>query len=198
MEGWWGALSNNEKLFWAIAVLSTVLFTFQMALVFFAGADIDGDTDAGGDMHGDIHDGDSDGDFDSVMGYFTIRNLIAFFMGFGWGGLAMLERGYSTLPSVFGGTVVGMLFVFVVMMVMKGLALLKNEGTLAIQNAVGAVGTVSISIPKEMSGSGKISVIIQGRLVEVEAVTREKKTIARGAQIKVIEVAGAKLVVTKE
>ncbi len=196
MEGWWGALSNNEKLFWAIAVVSTLLFTFQMALVFFAGTDIDGDTDAGGDMHGDMHDGD--GHFDSVMGYFTIRNLIAFFMGFGWGGLAMLERGYSTFPSVLGGAIIGALFVFVVMMVMKGLALLKNEGTLAIQNAVGAAGTVSISIPKEMSGSGKISVIIQGRLVEVEAVTRGEKRLARGAQIKVIEVAGAKLVVEKE
>ena len=218
MESWWVTLTGDEKVFFASAITSTILFIVQMLLVFLGGHselnsdagghvggaeghDFSGDYHAGGhaDTHAEGHT-DSHGDshhFDNIMGYFTIRNLTAFFMGFGWGGMSMKQNGYDTFLSTVVAIIVGLVFVFVVVMIMKALSKLRAEGTLLIANAVGATGTVSINIPEDMKGTGKISVVVQGRLAELEAITREKSALTRGQQVKVTEVSGSKLIVTK-
>ena len=200
MDIWWNSLTSDHKLFWAAAIVSSMLFAIQIALVFLGGdTDMDADADAGGDMGTDA-DADADADADhagSIFGYFTIRNLTAFFMGFGWGGLSMLQKSYDILPTTVVAVLVGLVFGFVVMVIMKGLSKLKDEGTISIANAVGTLGTVSITIPEEMKGAGKVSVVIQGRLSEVEAVTKSSEALTRGQQVKVEKVSGNKLIVTK-
>mgnify|MGYP002636274001 CR=1 FL=1 len=175
MNEWWAGLGGTEQFLWGLALFSTVFFLIQTVMTLVAG-DLDSDTDASGD--GDVggadhgHAGDHGDHAASFLGqYFTIRNMVAFFLGFSWGGLAFVEMGLGTPAVVVLATLIGLVFVAVVMGIMRGLAGLRHSGTLSLGNAVGVTGTVSISIPAERSGEGKVSLVVQGRLVDLNATT---------------------------
>jgi hypothetical protein len=203
MNEWWAALSGTEQFLWGLALFSTVFFLIQTVMTLVAGdldadsdADFSGDGDMGGEGHG--HAGDHGDHGASFLGqYFTIRNMVAFFLGFSWGGLAFLEFDLATPVVVILATLVGLIFVAVVMGIMRGLAGLRHSGTLSLKNALGGTGTVSISIPGEQGGEGKVSLVIQGRLTDLNAVTAGPELRA-GAAIRVTGLQGNKLVVTAD
>jgi len=70
---WLNAMSLLERIFWLIAIPSSVLFGIQLMMTFFFG-DID---DSGGDIDADV-------DADSGIGFqfITFKNLVAFFCHF--------------------------------------------------------------------------------------------------------------------
>ncbi|MFH1529370.1 MAG: hypothetical protein ABIK09_01405 [Pseudomonadota bacterium] len=200
MNEWWAGLGGTEQFLWGLALFSTAFFLVQTVMTIVAGgldadtdADMFGDGDMGGADHG--HAGDHGDHGASFLGqYFTIRNMVAFFLGFSWGGLAFLELGLGT-PLVVGlATLVGLIFVAVVMGIMRGLSGLRHSGTLSLDNAVGVTGTVSISIPREMGGEGKVSLVVQGRLMDLNAVTGGPE-LRVGAAIRVTGLVGNKLAV---
>ncbi len=195
MNEWWAGLSGTEQFLWGLALFSTVFFLIQTVMTLVAGdldadADLDTSADADVDAHGDHGDHGA-----SFLGqYFTIRNMVAFFLGFSWGGLAFVEFELATPVVVILATVVGLIFVAVVIGIMRALAGLRHSGTLSLKNAVGKTGTVSISIPGEMGGDGKVSLVVQGRLTDLNAVTGGPDLRA-GAAIRVTGLLGSKLVV---
>lgn len=199
MNEWWAELSGTEQFLWGLALFSTVFFLIQTVMTLVAGdldadgdADFSGDGDAGGDGDGGGDHGDHGASF--LGQYFTIRNMVGFFLGFSWGGLAFVEFDLATPLVVVLATLVGLVFVAVVMGIMKALAGLRHSGTLSLKNAVGATGTVSISIPGEMGGDGKVSLVVQGRLTDLNAVTGGPE-LRVGAAIRVTGLVGNKLVV---
>jgi membrane protein implicated in regulation of membrane protease activity len=213
MQAWWDSLSSSEKGLWLIATFSTVLFALQVVSTLFGlghsdtdvNTDVDMSThvDAGTDVDtgGDFHDGGHPGHGvdhpdHPLMGYFTVRNFIAFFLGFSWGGLAYRSLGLPPSLSIILGIPVGLFFVFVVMFLMKALSNLKSEGTVFLENAVGSEATVSIFIPGDLKGNGKVSLTVQGRLMEVEAITRGGD-LRRSDRVKVVDVSGGQLIVEK-
>ena len=60
--------------------------------------------------------------------------------------------------------------------------------------AVGTTGTVYLSIPGHRTGSGKVHITVQNRLVEVQAVTAED-ALPTGSPILVVDVQGNDTVV---
>jgi hypothetical protein len=73
---------------------------------------------------------------------------------------------------------------------------LQSSGTIDIKNAIGQQGTVYLTIPA--TGSGQVSVAVQGSLKIFDAVSEGNKKIPTGEKIKVINVIDNKtLVVTK-
>jgi len=204
MEAWWDSLAATQKGLWLIASFSTVLFALQVVstLVGLGDSDMDMDVDTDVDM-------DAGGDFDGaadvdgvehaghpIVGYFTIRNFIAFFLGFSWGALAYDSLNLPTWLSIVLGIPVGLFFVAVVMFLMKALSNLKSEGTISLSNAVGSEATVSILIPGNLKGNGKISLTLQGRLMDVEAITRGDE-LRRSDRVKVVDISGSQLIVEK-
>ena len=195
MNEWWAGLSGTEQFLWGLALFSTVFFLIQTVMTLVAGdldadADLDTSADADVDAHGDHGDHGA-----SFLGqYFTIRNMVAFFLGFSWGGRAFVEFELATPVVVILATVGGLIFVAVVIGIMRALAGLRHSGTLSLKNAVGKTGTVSISIPGEMGGDGKVSLVVQGRLTDLNAVTGGPDLRA-GAAIRVTGLLGSKLVV---
>jgi len=187
MEAWWGALSSFEKVFWAVAVVFSVFFLLQLIFTFAGGDDIDsGDVDPGSDTHSDL-----------FLGFFTIRNMVAFFLGFSWFGLACLEKGLSKSITVIIAGVCGVVTVALVMLLMKGLSSMKSSGTLSLKNAVGKEGSVTIAVPENMNGRGKVNIVLQGRLVELDAATKGDR-LNKGEQIKVIETVGDQTLVIEK
>ena len=64
---------------------------------------------------------------------------------------------------------------------------LRHSGTLDYNNALGEVGTVYLPIPAGMGGTGKIQVIVQGRLKEIQAFTRHDQRIENRVRVRVVE-----------
>jgi len=191
MEAWWTGLDSFEKVFWAVAIVFSVFFILQLIFTFMGGDDID----AGG-MDADMgSDGDMDGG--SFLGFFTIRNMVSFFLGFSWFGLACLEKGLSKSLTVVIAVACGTVTVALVMLLMKGLSSMKSSGTLSLKNAVGQEGTVTIAVPENMSGRGKVNLVMQGRLVELEAATKGDR-LGKGEQIKVVETIGDQTLVIEK
>ena len=115
---------------------------------------------------------------------------------FGLIGLALLRANLWPLIAIGGGTIAGLFTVWVIGIIFTAMGRLQSSGTLQIKNAIGQQGTVYLTIPA--AGSGQVSVAVQGSLRIFDAVSGEKKKIATGEKIKVINVLDNKtLVVTK-
>ncbi len=179
MIEWWQTLGQEVpahatglKIFYTIGIVSGVILTIQMVMSLLGGeADLDGmDAGEGGDT-----------------GLFSIRSVGAFFTGFGWTGVAMLQNGQGTGAATFAATVVGMIFLGMVFYLMRYIFSLREEGTLNYANAVGEVGAVYLPIPPKRKGIGQIEVLVQGRMRTVRALTDDEKKIGNRVAVRVAE-----------
>ncbi len=177
MQEWWSSLTEVQQLLWGLAIPFTLLFVLQMGVALFIGVD---EGDGGGDY----------GNGEGSATFFTFRNAVIFFLGFSWGGLACIEAGISIVWSV----LIGLFMVALNLLLLKGLATLNESGNLNLENTVGKQAIVSISIPGQFGGCGKVSISFQGRLEELEAVT-EREKITRGQTVKVVRISNNQLIV---
>lgn len=178
----WSELTFTQAVLWGLALVSVAAFVFMtlLSLVGF-GLDVDLDFDGG------------DGGF---FAFFTLRNMLAFFLGFSWTGLMLLDWGLPIPAALLGGAAVGLLVASFVVLAMKGVSRLSSSGNLELVNAVGAEGSVSIVVPGNKKGHGKVSIPLQGRLVELEAITDSVHDLRRTTRVRVTEISGHQLVVT--
>jgi len=156
-------------LFYGIALIASLILVIQIVLAVFGFDDFEAD----------------DADFGS--GIVTLRSLTGFFGGFGWGGVLMLENGFSTGVSTLTATGVGLLLMLSFAYLMRLLYSLKESGNVDLENAVGKTGTVYVSIPAETSTLGQIQVMVQGRLQVVPATTHTGHRIGSGTQVRIVE-----------
>lgn len=176
ISSWWQAMTGFEKIFWVIALLFSLLFLIQTVLSFAGGdgSDSMGDSDMSID-----HDGGID------QGFFTIKNLIAFFTIFGWTGIAMINGGMSKGVTIGVALAAGIAVVLMMMFLFRSMSKLKQSGTLQIKNAVGVVAETYLVIPSARNGFGKVHIKIQGSLHELQAITDDANDIATGRLVKV-------------
>lgn len=128
---------------------------------------------------------------------FTVRGLVAFFAVGGWLGLALLDLGFPSGGAVALGAVGGFLALLLVAFILKWALRLQENGALSLRNAVAHTGTCYITIPPRRMGSGKVNVMVQEQLVELEAVTDGDEAIRPGTQIQVTGLAGENLLVVR-
>ncbi len=148
------------------------------------------------DVHGDVaHDMTVDhadsGDHhdlnnsDISFQFVSIQGLTAFFMMFGWVGLALVyESGFPGWIATIGGVAAGVFTVWVLARMFSFASSLKCDGTMRVRRALGAGGTVYLRIPSE--GSGQIQVEIDGRLDIRDAISANKEEIKTGEQVTVV------------
>jgi hypothetical protein len=190
ISSWWQALTSLEKVFWAVALIFSLLFLIQLILSFIAG---DGDASGGS---ADEYVGGDDG---TGHQFFTIKNLIAFFTIFGWTGLACIRGGMSSTASIGIAIAAGSVVVLMMALLFNSMSKLRQSGTLQIKNAVGLVAETYLYIPPKRSGFGKIHVRVQGSLHELQAITDDEEQIATGKLVKVVDIVNdAVLVVTSK
>lgn len=164
-----------------------------------AGPDVQMDAGAEGDAAG-VGEGDTahDGAHHAAgVRIFTVRGLVAFFAVGGWLGLALLDLGFPAGGAVALGAVGGFLALLLVAFILKWALRLQENGALSLRNAVAHTGTCYITIPPRRTGSGKVTVMVQEQLVELEAVTDGDEAIRPGTQIQVTGLAGENLLVVR-
>ena len=218
MIDWWNSLTLAMQVFYCIAIPATLILVIQTILMFFGfgedgdadGADLDVDADmdvdgAPDDLPGEGIFGENtvaevDTEFDiNGLRLFTLRGIVAFFVVFGWVGVAMLSAGVALWITALVSFVCGFAMMLALAFLMRAMMKLRNNGNLDLRNAVGTAGRVYLTIPPARSGSGKVEILLQGSLVEREAVTDETEAIPTGSEIVVISVsAGNTLVVRRK
>lgn len=179
MELWWSELALAHKIFYTIAIVTSVVMVIQLILSFFG---FDGDTDVDADADFDVDHGGGGG------GVFSIRAVTGFFTGFGWGGVAALESGLGLPASIAVALGSGGVLMAAIVLLMRAIYSLRYEGTLDYRNAIGAPGSAYIPVPAAMSGPGQVEVEVQGRLCVVRAFTRSPARIPTRGRIRVVDV----------
>jgi hypothetical protein len=144
------------------------------------------DHDFAGDLHVDAHAGDGGHDSSFFFGLLSLKSLTAFLAFFGLAGLAADELGVQGGPlKLVIATLAGVAAMAIVVLMMRGMVALQSSGTLRIEKAVGQTARVYLRIPGQNAGTGKITVQIDQREVELQAMT-PGPTIPTGAMVEVV------------
>ncbi len=200
MGEWWAALSALEKALYIVAIPSTLIFILQAILLLIGigegGSGID-DLDLDVDVPDSLDDGSNPLDFDTFR-LFSVQSVTALLCVFGWTAVAMLHHDCPVAVTMLVAIIAGvamMLLVSWLIYAMKGLA---QNGTMELTTALGASGTVYIRIPAKGQGVGKVNVMLQGQLQELDAVTDEEEAIPTNSGVRVVDVRNNLLVVESE
>ena len=169
VSSWWGSLEGAYRVFYALGIVSALALLIQVVLTVFGLDDL---IDA------------VDGEGASLL---SMRTVSGFLAGFGWTGVVMMRAGYSTLGAAIGGTVVGLLFAGILLLVMRVLMGLRHSGTVDYRNAVGVAGKVYAPIGGGLRKPGQVEVLVQGRLRTVAAMTRHDQDLPTLTRIRVID-----------
>lgn len=99
----------------------------------------------------------------------TFQTVVAFLAFFGLGGLASLEAGRGPAAAVSIGILLGLGSMVILSYLLHGFRRLHQDGTVHPRRAIGRTGQVYLRVPASGGGEGKITVILQGRTVELNA-----------------------------
>lgn len=188
MLEWWNGLTLTAQIFAAIAIPATVIMVVQ-SLMLLIGIGIDADFDGDGVPDADLdHDG---------LGLISVRGVVAFFSVGGWAGFVCESGGLPVFLSALIAFAAGLAALIGVALLFKSAYKLQGSGNLSIENAVGKSGEVYIPVPPKGQGRGKVNVLIQERLTELDAVNEGDAALPTGAGITVCSVADSQTVVVK-
>ncbi len=174
-------LDGTIQVFWIIAAVSSLVFVIQTVITFMGmGTDVDFDADLASGVDG------LDGD--SFAGFFSLRNLINFLLGYGWTGALLADsiesRGLLQLIAIG----VGIVFVIAFLIMFRLLMKLAHDGSFRIADCVGLTASVYLRIPASRSDKGKVQVSVNGSVHEIDAITDDSELIPTGGNVKILAV----------
>lgn len=189
---WFTELTGLEKAYFIIACIGSVFLLVQIVLMILGagegGADLDTDTDG---------DGVFDSHTDTGLSLFSAKALTAFFAIGGWTGMLMLTSGVHAAISVPVSVVAGLAAYIVVWLAIRMMFKMQEDGTANYNSAVGTQATVYVSVPASRGGRGKITLVLQGRYTEADAVTDEEERIPVDTPVVVVGAMGDLFVVRR-
>ena len=192
---WWADLSPVMKLLWSVTLTATLIFVIQTVMTFL-GADADG-TDFDMDVDTSM-DGSDLSNIEGGSNLYTFRNLVNFFLGFGWSAILLQPSVKSTALLILVSVLVGVALVVAVMYLFKWLSSMQQSGNINVyKSAVGCQGKCYLRIPAERGGEGKVQITIQGAVREYNAVT-DGDEIKTGASVKVLEAVDVNTLLVEE
>lgn len=194
MQIWWEQLSTVEQILYYIAVPSTIALLIQ-TLMTFLGMSGDGDFDGGSDG---LDAGEFDADFEISFEIFTIRNFIAFFTFFAWGGIwASSIPNQSDVVTILLGILSGTMAMGISGGLFYFMKKMTSSGTLNLKYAVNKIGQVYIPIPANKAGTGKIQILVQGALRELDAMTNSDEVLSTGTSVQVVSIVNENMVLVQ-
>ena len=190
MLNWWNSLIPAQQILALIAIPSTLILIIQtiMVLIGFGDGGDGGDVDAD-----DLLDGDTD---DGGLGGFSVRGVVSMLCMMGWSGVALLETALPMVVSLLIAFAIGVATLFGMALLMKAVYRLQSSGNVDVGNAIGKVGQVYIPIPAGGLAGGKVTITVQEKLIECEAISVGDTALATGSYVRVTAISeGGVLVV---
>jgi hypothetical protein len=178
---------------WVHAViggLATLIFLIQTFGVIH-GADFDSSADGydGGDTVSPNFGG-------SLADYLSIRNFVAFFIGYGWMTMTALLSGMSRIMASALGVCAGIVLVVISLYLIKAFLKFQENGTLDLNNLTGKRASVYITVGGSASGTGKVMVDTSAGRVELPARTNDPDAIPPGRMATILRTDGGVLLIT--
>jgi hypothetical protein len=191
MEHYWNLyaeLPTLMQIFWGCALISTIIMVIQFILSLCGMGDVDMDVDMSA----------GDGlDAATGMDLFSIKNVIIFFVGFGWAGISFREIIPQDGLLILAALACGCFFVASFIMIFKQLMKFEGNGAVNMSEAVGKKAEVYLRIPAKRNGKGKVQVSLNGVAREYDAVTNDDEMIPSGKIVDIIgSTGGGALLVT--
>jgi hypothetical protein len=118
-------------------------------------------------------DGGGDAELSAGLDLLSVRAIAAGVATFGLAGLAALELGMPSAVAVPVGAFLGGGGLLLTAVLTRAMLRLERSGSLRLEGAVGRAGTVHLSIPPSRDGAGRIQFELQGRTLEMKAVSSE-------------------------
>jgi hypothetical protein len=193
---WWESLTLFQQVMFVIAVGTTgVLIVFLVLMI--VGMD-----------EGATYDGVDSGDFDvdvfndeplsafSGLRILTIRGILTFLSIGGWVSYLLS----SVLPPIFAsliGAIIGLIAAYLLALAFRASLKLESSGNIDYRNAIGKSAAVYIRIPKKNSGRGQVSMNVQGKLMEIDAVTEDEDDLIRNTEVVVVSLLDETTLVVK-
>lgn len=180
------ATTNPWKVYYYIAIFSTVLFVCKLILFSFTGG---GESEV-------VADFNTETDTDPSFGFFSFQSIIAFFMGFGWMGYAALTQfSFGHKMSFLLAFAVGFMFMFMsatLMFLAKKLE--KNVGNdkASAENKIGRAYTSF-----HPNSNGQVEVEFNGKLQVVNAMNTTDEPINSFDLVRVVKVQNDLLYIEK-
>jgi hypothetical protein len=193
----WSAMALLERIYWLIAIPTTLIFLIYMVMTFIGG-DLDADTDIDADIDTDA-DFDTDADADTGIPYqfITIKNLLGFLTIFSWTGLAFIHGGYGVLTVLVSSTIAGLIMMFIMATIFYLMSKLTESGNENLRKAVGGIGEVYLVIKAERKGMGKVQLKLQGTFRTLDAITDEKNDLPTGSLVDIIDITNNNILIVK-
>lgn len=170
--------SSPRGIFCTIAWLSTVISLVMLVLSIFS--------DFGGEGM-DVADGDT--------GSFSVRALVGFALGLGWGGFIAIQSGAGVGLSIMVGLMLGAIMFFIVAGIMRAIYSLKADGSLNYSSLVGMTGTVYVTIPPHGEPGGQVQVAHPSQMITMPAVQEGDTPLPAMTRIEVVAATTYQLVV---
>ncbi|HEY0653381.1 MAG TPA: hypothetical protein VGD65_09645 [Chryseosolibacter sp.] len=175
---WWDGLTFSLAAYWTIALVFSLFFVLQLILSAFGGDGVPDDTP----------DAEIAADTGIPFQFFSIKNFIGFFTIFGWAGIAALDMGFSEFGALVTAFASGLVMMTMMASLFYLLAKANADGSLKMNNAIGGVGEVYLTIPKQRNSIGKVQINVQGAVRTLDAMTDDDQDIPTGKIIKVKEI----------
>jgi hypothetical protein len=147
----------------------------------------DHDFHIGGHDLGVAHHGLGGSDVAEGLQLLSVRSIAAALAVYGASGLALAGWMPAWLAAV-AATVPGFLAALGTAYLMRFLVRMESSGSLRLEDAVGATGQVYLTVPAAQQGTGLVQFPLQGRSVELRAITREGEALKTGSSVLVISV----------
>ncbi|KAA6302351.1 MAG: hypothetical protein EZS26_001464 [Candidatus Ordinivivax streblomastigis] len=156
---WFNTLDPVLQMYWVIAGVTSFVFVIQMIMTFI-GMDAEGmDADLGGDASG------------MPFQFFSLRNLVNFLLGFGWGGVCFYDTFESQTWVAGSALLTGLAFVLLFFFIVTQFLRLGRDNTFQISETLGQTANVYLIIPENKAGRGKIQISVRGAYHEIDALT---------------------------
>lgn len=157
------------------AVIGGTILVLQFLLLLL-GAGADADVEGGADVGHDQA---------AFLKLFTLQTASTFLTFFGLVGLGTEHLGWSPLVVALTAGTAGVVALWLVAKLMRGLSRLQSSGNVDLHNAVGLTANVYLRIPASGTGHGRVMLTVQGRTVECRAISRDGE-IPTGASVRVL------------
>lgn len=172
---WWESMTLLQQILFVLASSATaimIIFLIMMLLGF------ETDEFDGGDVPELTGDSINDDPITGIAGLkvLTLRGILVLVSIGGWTAYLLVDT-LSPWLAILIGVLVGIVAAYLQALAFRATLRLESEGNLDYKNAVGLHGTVYMRVPKNKNGKGKVTVNIQDRLVEIDAITEEEQDI---------------------
>ena len=182
MIQWWNSLDTFARIYAFIAIPSTLVLVVQTILLMIGMNDGDDGLDLTDNGIADTPgDGGSDG-----LALFSIRGIMALLTVGGWSGLARYASGVNRPLTILISAACGTAALFAIAYLMRAVMKLQSSGNISLSHAIGKTGRVYIPIPPHTQGSGKITLTLQERFLEADAVTTAERKLVTGEAVRVV------------